>query len=191
MSQAVDLNQFTPKQQCLVRELPKHEFNFVMAGIAAGYSKSYAEKTLKLQTLKNTELCRAIEEVRLRATTESLDDVKLVTKTMRDIVNSKTGMANRIRAADILMKMAGVYSEKRVIEQTHRIKELDAAEQAEAQLIAGVRLTLPCPEYTPQDIVGDDSSQATRSAPLIDGKTGEIEDEQHGNNDDSSEPEQH
>lgn len=174
MSKAVDLNQFTPKQQVLVRELPKHGYSFWKAGKAAGYSNVYAERSLKKQCLKNTELCRAIEQTRHKVTVSSLNEVEKDKQRLDNIIDDGvTSCANRLKALDMKFKIAGVYSEKRVIEQTSRLAELDDAETQQAQLIAGVLLNLPCPAYEPQHIVGDVEGSVRHTPPLIDGKTGE------------------
>jgi hypothetical protein len=135
---------FNSRQLRLLDELPNYAWDIVKAGIAAGYSQAYAISTLKRQVQKNAKLCTAILAKREKITATSLDDVELVKKTMRQIINDpQSRRADVTKACDVLCKIAGVYSERRVIEDVTRQRELDAAEQAEAQFLATIRLRLP------------------------------------------------
>jgi hypothetical protein len=125
---------FNSRQLRLLDELPNYAWDIVKAGIAAGYR----------QVQKNAKLCTAILAKREKITATSLDDVELVKKTMRQIINDpQSRRADVTKACDVLCKIAGVYSERRVIEDVTRQRELDAAEQAEAQFLATIRLRLP------------------------------------------------
>lgn len=144
----------------MVDLLPNYAWDIVKAGIAAGYKKSYATTQLKGIVLSNQSICKKIDEQRTKITAASMNEVELVKQTMRNIIDGKGSTANKIRAADILMKIAGVYSEKRVIETTHRTRELDAAEKQEALSIAAVRLRLPAPQHVVSDIIDSGTGTA-------------------------------
>jgi hypothetical protein len=158
---------FNARQLRLLDELPNHAWNIVKAGIAAGYSRAYAISTLKRHVQKNAKLCTAICAKREKITATSLNDVELLKQKLHTIIDdAATTAANRIRCIDILCKIAGVYSEKRVIEDVTRQRELDQAEQQEATLLAGLRLRL-CPSHT---------------APIIDANSGETREKQGDSN---------
>lgn len=182
------LLQFTPKQQRLLDELPKHGYSFSLAGFAAGYSKNYAQTALKQQTLKNSALCKAIDVLRTKITVESLDEIEQIKQNLDNIIgNEDTSTANKIRCLDIKCKIAGVYSEKRVYENSDRQRELDMYERQEAALISQARLKLQCHTPLPLHIVGDVIDSGTHTAPQEQDNSTETEDKQDGNKQDTTE----
>jgi hypothetical protein len=167
MHKGTTIDNFNVRQLRLLEELPNYGWDIIKAGIAAGYSRPYATTTLKRQVQKNAKLCKAICAKREKITAGSLGEIELIQQKLTAIIDDpSTTTANRIRCLDIKCKIAGVYSEKRVIEDVTRQRELDQAEQQEATLLAGLRLRL-CPSHT---------------APIIDANSGETREKQGDSN---------
>lgn len=137
------------KREKLLQALPEHGWDIAKAGLAAGYAKQYALHQLKRVIRNDIPFCNRILAKRAEITASSLNEIETVQRKLDEIINDKTTtVANRIRCLDIKCKILGVYSEKRVIEDVTRQRELDQAEQAEASLLATLRLRLPAPGVT-------------------------------------------
>jgi hypothetical protein len=181
----VALTNMNPRWKDILDVLPENQWNVVKAAIQVGYAKSYAERKLKVMLFNDVQFCSALDALRAKVTAKSLKGIELAQKKLTAIMlNEDTSTMNMLRAIDITCKIAGVYSEKRVFEDAHRTKELEQSERREAQLLADMRLRLPCPTYSDaaQDVVGDSGRQGTPTAH-------ETEDKQDGNKQDSPEPE--
>jgi len=127
----------TLRQRNLIDALPDCDWSIVKAGIAAGYSPAYAESTLARTVKSNAGLCKAIEAKRQSIQVKSRDDVELVQHTMRQVLDDPTSsFAQRARASDILMRIAGAYSERRIIETTARVEQIDQARLQHAKRLA-------------------------------------------------------
>ena len=137
------------RREKLLELLPSHGWSIPAAAEAAGYSPQYAKKRIKDVIKGNVEFCDRIIQLRKETEATSQDDVELVKKTMRQIINDPDSRRpDIVRACDVLCKIAGVYSEKRVIEDDKRQRELNQTEQREATLLAMLRLRLPAPGVT-------------------------------------------
>jgi len=162
--------------------LPQHGWSIMQAGIAAGYSPVYAKCNLAKQIKKDSIYCQRLIDKRRELEATSGDKIELIQRKLDEIINNeRTTAANRIRCLDIKCKILGVYSEKRVIEDVSRQRELDGQERIEAMLLAKLRLrALPAPglcvalpavypQFTEQgDMVTLDGDSVSRTAPEID-----------------------
>ena len=170
------------RREKLLEQLRLHGWSIPQAGIAAGYSKAYALRRLTHYIQNDKDFCDRIIGTRREMEAASGDTVELVKRAMTKIISTAgETSANRIRAGDVLCKIAGVYSEKRVIEDVTRQRELDGQERIEALLLAKLRLrALPAPgvcvalpavypQFTEQgDMVTLDGDSVSRTAPEID-----------------------
>lgn len=128
------------RRQKLLELLPQYEWNIPKAALAAGYSRQYALTRVAYVVTKDVDFCRALNQKYKEISAKSTDDVELCKKKMREIVESPKSKASDIaRAADILCRIAGVFSEKRIIEDATRQRELDQAERREAEQLALLR----------------------------------------------------
>lgn len=174
--------ELSPKRQELLDALPIHQWNFVKAGMAIGYKRSYCERRLKKTAMADVLFCEKMNQLRAIISAKSMKGIELAQEKLAVIMlNPETSTMNLLRAIDITCKIAGVYSEKRVFEDIHRTKALEAAEQQEAQLLSTARLRLPAPAYSDtQDVGGDDTDDVTHTAPVIEAETVQQEDVSNG-----------
>jgi len=150
----------------LINELILNGMNWTAAGRKAGYGEHYAATQLKGICLKNQSFCKALEARQQKITPDKRNETeKLVQHLENIILDPKTSTANRIRAIDIRCKIAGIYSEKRVIETVARQRELDASESAEASRLAELLVLGVHAKYADtQHIEGDGADGPTRTA---------------------------
>jgi len=169
------------RRERLLDLLPLHGWSIPQAGIAAGYKPSYTIHNLTESIKKDKVFCQRIIDKRRELEATSGDKIELIQRKLDEIIdNERTTAANRIRCLDIKCKILGVYSEKRVIEDVSRQRELDGQERIEAMLLAKLRLrALPAPglcvalpavypQFTEQgDMVTSGGDSVSRTAPEI------------------------
>jgi glutamine synthetase len=136
----------TPRQKLLVDYLPEHNWQFSLAGLAAGYSKAYATTTLSTVVKRNVSLCKAIEEKRrsISAGTQDIREqrVKQVRDMMSVLPNNKVN--EFVKLADLEASLCGWKVQTIKHESDQRQHELDEARREEIRRIATARYkTLP------------------------------------------------
>ena len=96
-----------------------------------------------------------------------MKEIEIAERKLDELIDSSTtSTANLLKALDMKFKKAGVYSEKRVVEDVTRQRELDGQEQLEAARLATLLVELPCPAYVEsQQIVGDVEDSGRHTAP--------------------------
>ena len=149
----------------LINELLLNGMNWHKAGVAAGYGDQYAEKRLKSICMRSVAFCRALEARQQKITPDKRNEAEKLVQHLENIILDKhTSTANRIRAIDIRCKIAGIYSEKRVIETVARQRELDASESAEASRLAELLVLGVHAKYADtQHIEGDGADGVTHT----------------------------
>lgn len=173
------------RREKLLQALPTCGWDIVQAALAAGYTSQYAKRRIKTVIKNDVEFCNRILQLRREINATSQDDVELVKKTMRQIINDPNSRrADVTKACDVLCKIAGVYSERRVIEDVTRQRELDAAEQHEAALLATIRLRLPASGVmvTLPSIMADNRTRVSHTQPDMQSNSIETRDKQGDSN---------
>jgi phage terminase small subunit len=136
----VTLTRSAALREELLKQLPLHGFSLINAAIAAGYSPSYAKTTLPVIIRKNPELCQRINQLREATQATRGDKIdKLITFLENTVDDSKAALRDKLKAADSLAKIHGIYSETRVIETSQRQGQLSQAEQDEAKRLLSLR----------------------------------------------------
>ena len=125
------------KRARLLELLPSFGWSIVNAGIAAGYSKTYANTTLARSIKKDARFCQAILDKRrsFEATSTDLreDVVRRLSETIRKPDLRPVELA---RLSEVLGRINGWMSETRILETSERQKTLQAAEQEAAKQLA-------------------------------------------------------
>lgn len=136
----VEQAKWSDKRLKLLEELPKCNWDYVKAGIAAGYSKPYAETHLKRVATSDVSFCQAVLARRQATEAETQDRRE---KRLRDldiiIDDSHVAYRDRIKAIEVQGKMCGWLSETRVLEVSDRQRQLSEAQQREAYWLAQQR----------------------------------------------------
>ena len=137
----------TERQKNLVDQLPNYNWNYKQAAIAAGYSRTYAEKRITGIVKRNVGLCRLIEDKRLEIGAKTEDPREKAEHSLLKIASDpSTKPTTAINAWDTLGKMNGWHSNTINLETPSRQAQLTALEQAEARRIAQLRFNaLPAP----------------------------------------------
>jgi hypothetical protein len=134
------------RRELLLEALPRHNWSFGSAGIAVGYSKSYAETRLAQVLSKDVEFCRRLEAKKREIKAATRDDRELCRQKLLAMVeDSTTPKTTRIRAMELLGKMGGWFSETRIVDMGPRARELTETRRLEAQRIARTLI----PSFTP------------------------------------------
>lgn len=124
-------------QQRLIDCLPEHDWNIVTAGIAAGYSESYAKKQLARRVKADIDLCRRIADKRTEITATDGERIeKLVRFWHQTVANASVAYRDRLKASEHLGKYYAIFSERRILETQGREQELSEAERAAARELA-------------------------------------------------------
>jgi hypothetical protein len=146
--------ELSARRQRLRDELPNHGWDYVKAGVAAGYSPSYTRARLKKYVTKDSTFCQQVEAKRreIEAKTEDRREKRL--RQLDDIIdNPNTTPSIKLKAIDLQGKMCGWHSETTVLETTSRQNELNEIERQEAQRLALLRFNA-----LPQMDIKDDDS---------------------------------
>ena len=137
--------ELSARRQRLRDELPNHGWDYVKAGIAAGYSRSYARARLRRYAAKDSTFCQQVEAKRAEINATREDEVEKLVRSWEKIAHDETvAVRDRLKAGELLGKYRGIFSETRVIETAARQRELSEAERREAACLAALRFnTLP------------------------------------------------
>lgn len=131
------MSQVQARREKLLEMLPQFGWSIIKAGIAAGYSRKYAEKTLTRQIQKNAGFCRRILEKKQAIEAGSVDRRDKTARVLEKIIDDdKAHDRDRIHAAEALSKMSGWNSETRIIETPARERILSEAYQQKARELA-------------------------------------------------------
>ena len=121
----------------MVELLPENNWDVVRAGLAAGYSPSYAKTRLPTIVRGNRALCQRILDARRSHAVGSMDLRQEMVTTLRDIITDPdTSQRDRISAVSELGRINGWHSETRVLETGPRAEQLRQAEIAVARRAA-------------------------------------------------------
>jgi hypothetical protein len=156
--QVIDMAGITKKElsarrQRLLEELPNHGWDYVKAGIAAGYSPSYARARLKKYVTKDITFCQQFEAKRreIEAKTEDRREKRL--RQLDEIIDDpKTTTSIKLKAIDLQGKMCAWHSNTVTLETKSRQRELDEAQRQEARRLALLRYNA-LPEVIQTDMV--------------------------------------
>ena len=119
------------RQDRLVELLPQYDWSIIKAGVAAGYSESYAKGRLPAIVRKNALLCSRIAKMRTATEVTTLDLRDQAIATLQDIIaDPDTSQRDRISAVSELGRINGWHSETRVLETGPRAEQLRQAEIA-------------------------------------------------------------
>jgi hypothetical protein len=134
------------RRDILLEELPKHNWSWLNAGLAAGYSRSYACTSLATTCLKDKSFSKKYDALRSQIKAETRDDRELCRRKLLEMVDAEdTPKTTRIRAMELLGKMGGWFSETRIHDVGPRARELDEVRRLEAQRISRTLI----PEFVP------------------------------------------
>lgn len=132
--------ELSARRQRLLDELPNHGWDYVKAGIAAGYSPSYARARLKKYATKDVNFCKQIAAKRQEIEAKTQDQREKCLKVLDSIIeDEKAAARDRIRATEVRGRMCGWMSETRILETVPRQSELTQIEREEAQKLALLR----------------------------------------------------
>ncbi len=146
----IRLTRSAARRARLLDLLPDHDWSIARAGKAAGYSEAYASTHLARILERDREFCNAVLDRRkaLEATTGDLR--AKVERRLTRIIDEGTNV-EAARAAEVLGRMCGWMSEKRIIETDARLAELSEAEAEEARRLAGLRFATLDPALPPPE----------------------------------------
>lgn len=158
-------NELSARRQRLRDELPNHGWDYVKAGIAAGYSQAYAKTHLKGRVTQDVSFCQQVEAKRAEINAKSEDKREGCLRVLDSIIfDEKAAPRDRIKATETRGKMCGWLSETRVMEVASRQRELSEAEREEAREYALWRLdTMRLPDKSGPRI--DDIEEARANDP--------------------------
>jgi hypothetical protein len=132
--------ELSARRQRLRDELPNHGWDCVEAGIAAGYSRSYAKARLRKYAVKDSTFCQQVAAKRAEIEASTQDKREKCLKVLDSIIEDEHAAArDRIRATEVRGKMCGWMSETRVLKVPQRRRELSESEQEEARRLALTR----------------------------------------------------
>ena len=140
------------KRARLLELLPSFGWSIVNAGIAAGYSKTYANTTLARSIKKDARFCQAILDKRrsFEATSTDLkeDVVRRLSETIRKPDLRPVELA---RLSEVLGRIQGWMSETRILETSDRQRALTEAEAEEARrlAVASIAPSIGLPDLSP------------------------------------------
>lgn len=159
------------RQKLLVDYLPEHNWDFLAAGVAAGYSRSYAASTLTRTVKKDARLCKMIEEKRQEISAGSTDKRdKAEQKLLSIAYDLGTKPATAIKALDVVGKMNAWHTQNISNETDRRQNELDGIKRAAIQRLALLWHGLPVEDVTPLPIesAGGDVTTSADGGPAVD-----------------------
>jgi hypothetical protein len=132
--------ELSARRQRLLDELPNHGWDYVKAGIAAGYSPAYARTHLKTHVTKDDRFCQQVSARRAEIEATTQDKREKCLKVLDSIIeDEKAAARDRIRATEVRGKMCGWMSETHVLETPERQRVLSEAERNEARRLALLR----------------------------------------------------
>jgi len=141
------------RRQRFVEELPRHAWNIEKAGLAAGYSKSYARTRLSSIVASDDRLCKQILQRRQEIDVKTSGRRDQALHRLESIASNEDARdADVIRAIEIMGKMCGWHSETRVFEVPGREKQLTGAELEEARWLAASRFQT-APALPPANVI--------------------------------------
>jgi len=127
----------TARRAKLLDILPDYDWNLVKAGLAAGYSDSYARTQLPGLVRKDRRFASLVLERKQSSDIQTLDLRQEAVKTLRDIIaNPDTSQRDRISAVSELGRINGWHTETRILETGPRAEQLRQAEIAVARRAA-------------------------------------------------------
>jgi hypothetical protein len=127
--------ELSARRQRLLDELPNHGWDYAKAGVAAGYSPSYARARLKKHVTKDSTFCQQIAAKRAEIEASTQDKREKAARKLESIIDGPNSRPNEvIRAVEVLGKMSGWMSETRILETPQRQREIDEAHEREARL---------------------------------------------------------
>jgi hypothetical protein len=125
------------RRQRLRDELPNHGWDYVKAGVAAGYSRSYARTHLKGYVTRDSSFCQQVSAKRAEIEARTQDKRERCLKVLDSIIDDEKAAArDRIRAIEVQGKMCAWLSETRILETPERQRELNEAQKAMARQCA-------------------------------------------------------
>lgn len=129
--------ELSARRQRLLDELPNHGWDYVKAGMAAGYSRSYAQTRLKTYVTKDDKFCQRVSAKRAEIDAQTVDEREKTARVLQEIRDDpKAAARDRIQASIGLGKMCGWLSETRILETRDRQIELDRAQREFAQRVS-------------------------------------------------------
>ena len=173
----------TARRAKLLDILPDYDWNLVKAGLAAGYSDSYARTQLPGLVRKDRRFASLVLERKQSSDIQTLDLRQEAVRTLRDIIaDPDTSQRDRISAVSELGRINGWHSETRVLETGPRAEQLRQAEIAVARRAALACYdthVLPDGSYAPSAppmqhgavIAAPDADDADADAVVVDGDT--------------------
>ena len=121
----------------MVELLPENNWDVVKAGLAAGYSPSYAKTRLPAIIRRDKAFCSRVVDKRNVATVVGSDLRQEAIRTLQDIIaNLDTSQRDRISAVSELGRINGWHTETRILETGPRAEQLRQAEIAVARRAA-------------------------------------------------------
>jgi len=109
--------------------LPDYDWNLVKAGLAAGYSDSYARTQLPGLVRKDRRFASLVLERKQSSDIQTLDLRQEAVRTLRDIIaDPETSQRDRISAVSELGRINGWHTETRILETGPRAEQLRQAE---------------------------------------------------------------
>lgn len=134
--------ELSTRRQRLRDELPNHGWDYAKAGVAAGYSPSYAKSRLKKYAAKYDTFCQQVAAKRREIEAKTQDRREKRLRQLDDIIdNPDTSVPNRLKAMDLQSKICGWQSTTTVLESGPRQRELNEMERKEAQRLAVLRFS--------------------------------------------------
>lgn len=138
------------RREKLLAALPEHGWSIAKAGLAAGYTESYAVSRLPRIIAKDVDFCRRIVEKRREIEATQTDKVDKLIRSWEEIASDPhVAVRDRLKAGELLGKYHAIFSERHVLEIPDRQRQLSAAEQEEARMLAESRFRPALPAVSP------------------------------------------
>ncbi|HLB75004.1 MAG TPA: terminase small subunit [Sedimentisphaerales bacterium] len=134
------MNELRARQKAFIEALPANQWNGTRAAVAAGYSpKSAAVMAHRL--LRNPKIAAELDKRTAQVAEKADVEVGEIIVALRTIAfGARATNADRLRALDLLGRYKAMFSDRHVIENGERQRELDEAERREAVILAKLRL---------------------------------------------------
>jgi hypothetical protein len=130
------MSELTAKQKAFIEELPKNQWNGTRAAISAGYSPKSAG-VMAHRLLKNPRIAEELEKRTAEIVNKTDVEVGEIISALCTIAfGGRATNSEKLRALDLLGRYKGMFSERRVIEDVTRQRELDEAERRRAEELA-------------------------------------------------------
>lgn len=129
--------ELSARRQRLCEQLPNHNWDYVRAGIAAGYSRSYAQTWLKKNVTKDNTFCQMVSAKRAEIDAQQVSKRERALRKLDDIINDEnTTKRDAIRAIEVMGKICGWMSQTHVLETPERQRVLSEAQRETARRLA-------------------------------------------------------